>query len=472
MKTIIAVFLLLSLCLSVGCSSNTAVGDGTTDADTTVADTTVSDETTDVVTDLPENKFEMREDQVYAADLIKDADTVSVAFIGGSLTECGINTNSMFPGWPNTSRKWVNDVLNYFVTGNVNGSKQIRNVNAVNLALGGTGSDYGSARFLQHLGDFAPDILFFEFSCNDHYWGADNASLYLEYIIRRCLEFDKIPVIVVLHAPVPWEESSDGFALYQAGVAEKNKVAEHYGIKTIDIYDYMKRQHAASGSELSLLDYIGAMGYYFMKDGEYDVHPSNEGYAMFSGAFFETLEADYDGTMAKIKFADVYNTDKKEFVDSRMNYKKLTDESISYEGDWKYYTKESPFITDDYDIDFDEYALESRLAFPDGMYQVVNCPGASFTVTTSASAISLTYLSSIKGLNSTVYLVNSDGSNGEVIGTLNQYSKYDTVNYMSKWFEIPDNGEEQHTVRIVIDDPTEERYVFKMGHIIERFDKK
>ena len=110
MKNIISVLLLLSVFLCAGCAGNTQGGGDTSGSYTTapVTDTPV--------TDIPEEKFEMREDQVYAADLIAESDSLTIAFMGGSLTNGDITYHKLMPNWPICGNAWVNDIISYFVT--------------------------------------------------------------------------------------------------------------------------------------------------------------------------------------------------------------------------------------------------------------------------------------------------------------------------------------------------------------------
>lgn len=480
-------FLALIFCLTfvflAGCNSGDPTGDWVTTANT---EETPVDDTPE--TDVPTDKLVMREDQVYAADLIDEADTISLAFIGGSLTAAGIEYNAIIPDWPLCGNRWVNNIITYFVT-DENGYKiKDKSVKAINVGLPGTTSDYGAVRFMNDIievENFAPDIIFLEFSGNDRNWGANGASLYYEYIIRRCLELDKIPIIVIIHAPIPITEADAGFERYMAGIAEKDALAAHYGIKTVNVYDYLVRQYENSGSTLSFSDYIGqgegAMGYYYEAEsasGErYDVHPGGTGYVLFSDAFFEALEADREGTFAKIKFADVYNKDQAAFVDSKIIYTAVEDERISYEGEWTVYKGDNVFETDDQNINMSSGLYQTGeeyydfRSFPDGIVQTLNSPGASFSFTTSASAVAFPYISALGGSAATAYLVNEDGSNGEVLGSVTCQSIYDEMNYLTYWVNLPDDGKE-HTVRFVVDEPTETNYVFRFGYLVERFDKK
>lgn len=488
MKKIFALLFALTFAFLTACGDGGAVSSSDITSDNT-ADTTVSDITEAPETDAPEGKFEMREDQVYAADLIDETETVSLVFIGGSLTSAGIDKNPIFEGWPLCGKKWINDIITSFVTDEKGYKIKDKNAKAINIGVSGTTSDYAAVRFMEQVAnveDFEPDIIFLEFSCNDSGWGANNASLYYEYIIRRCLEFDKIPIIVIIHAPVPVVEGDAEYDRYMAGIAEKDALAAYYGIKTVNVYDYLLRQYESENSPLSFSDYIGhgegAKGYFYKVEDQsgvskYDVHPTNSGYALYSAAYFEALESDREGTFAKIRFADVYNKDNAAFVDSIITYTTVEDDRISYDGEWTVYKGENIFESDDENIDMPSGYYQKGeeyyefYAFPDGIAQTLNSPGASFSFTTSASAVAFPYVSALGGSAATAYLVNEDGSNGEVLGTVTCHSIYDEMNYLTGWVNLPDDGKE-HTVRFVVDDPTETNYVFRFGYLVERFDKK
>ena len=78
---------------------------------------------------------------------------LTVAYIGGSLTEGEVDYEGTSLSNPNL--KWAN-----ILTGFLSGLFPFRPIKAVNAGLGGTGSQYGAARFSRNiLILFFPDIL-------------------------------------------------------------------------------------------------------------------------------------------------------------------------------------------------------------------------------------------------------------------------------------------------------------------------
>ncbi|MBQ2826142.1 MAG: SGNH/GDSL hydrolase family protein [Clostridia bacterium] len=465
MKNIISVLLLLSVFLCAGCAGNTQGGGDTSGSDTTAP---VTD---NPVTDIPEEKFEMREDQVYAADLIAESDSLTIAFMGGSLTNGDITYHKLMPNWPICGNAWVNDIISYFVTDG-KGGKQVKKVSAINAGQPGTNSDYAAARFIDQVASAEPDILFLEYTANDSGWREDVASLYYEYIIRQCLTLDKIPVIMIVHAVIPTEEGLAAYDSYMRSIAAKDAIAEHYGIKTINAYDYLKNEYAANDMGLSFYDWMGVKGtgyYNEVYPGYYDVHPNSSGYMVTARAVREALESDYEGCMSRPKFRDVYNKDNKDIAESDMVLVPHSDERIVYEGEWTEYNSENLFVSSDPHIAVGDHHMKYPY-FEDGITQVVNPVGASFTFKTSAASVAVAYMSSTYNSDLTFYLVNEDGSNGKELGKISTY--FDSsgmgmgMSRITHFLNVADDGEE-HTVRVVVEDTNETHNIFRFGYIAE-----
>lgn len=474
MKKIISIFLLAALFIMSGCSGSVSDSSGDVSSDTTAFDTTASD-TTQTVTDVPDEKFEMREDQVYAADILDTTEVISIAFMGGSLTNGGIAYNKYIPNWPSSDNAWVNETISYFVTGG-QGGKQVRQVKAWNAALPGTQSSYAAARFMKQVAANEPDIIFLEYSANDSGWDPKIASVYYEQIIRMCLSLDKIPVIIFVHAPMPITETSSTYEKYIQGIAAKDALAEHYGIKTINAYEYLKELYAADNKGLSFLDWLGAKGtgfYNEVYEGNYDVHPNRSGYSVYSGAVKAALDSDFDGYMSRPKFVDIYNKGYENIILSSYNLIPQNDERIEYEGEWTEYTLENMFITDDRNIGIGDHQYKYPY-FVEGIRQTIDPVSSSFTFKTKASYIAIAYMSATYGSNVTFYLVNEDGSNGEMLGTIQTEQNVEAMgmgmDFSSGEVRLPAGGGE-YTVRGVVEEKNDLHKIFRFGYIIECFEK-
>lgn len=468
MKKILTALLAASLLLSLGCAGNEAETPNT-------PDTTVSADTTEApVTDVPEVKFEMREDQVYAADLLETADTLSLAFIGGSITSGTVTYPEKLPWWPTCGNQWTNSVISYFVTK----YRNVKTIKAENIALPGTNSQYGATRLSEQLKDFNPDILFIEYSMNDMGLNEQEMSLFCEHMIRQCMSLDKIPSIVFVHTVNPHEETSSSYPSWLANVATKDALAEHYGLMTLNVYDTIRAEYDASGTELTFWEFIGPNGAGYFPYGEgttiHDVHPTGAGQNKISETVITGYETDPEGFFNRPKFVEEpYTKDSAEYLNTYFTMTPCTDESITFEGDWTHYTQDNQFTTDDANIAFFPHSYDSHYKFPccaEGIMQTV-AADSSFTFTTSAKSIAVvTVTSQYASSKATVYPVNEDGSLGEAIDNIVDRGGSTGMNQLSSFANLINDGKE-HTYKIVVDDPTETNYVFRLGYIIEQFDK-
>lgn len=382
----------------------------------------------------------------YAAEQetpIKEADdnTYTVAFIGGSLTEGGAS-------WIATTKKMLEEKMP---------GKEIVTINA---GKGGTRSDYGAIRFMEDVGNYAPDMVFIEFAVNDCGSTEENHKMYMESMVRQCKKLAKEPVIIFLNAPHPVEKDSETYKKCEASVMYKTQVANHYGIKTIDVYDYMQRDYAKIKDEKgykTFTDYLATM---YSKSGSgFDVHG---GYVKYGEAIVEAFTNDYEGCMAKPKDASVYCTAQKKLVEATYNHIYVDSGRMNYSGAWETYTADNQFTTSDSKATISAKHYKYPF-FPAGIKQVMN-DTAAFGFMTKAEAFCLNYPASSAGSAVTVYI------DGKESGTISCYSQYHAVNYTSKWISLPNDGKE-HKVIMVVDRPSVDNYVFRFGSVIERNSK-
>lgn len=111
----------------------------------------------------------------------QDGENVTLAYIGGSITEGG-RTDTCYVS---RSAKYFADT---FGTGN--------NVSFINAGLSGTSSVVGLMRAQKDILDASPDIIFIEFSVNDH-----PEMIYkkgYESLVKRCLSEPDAPAVVLI----------------------------------------------------------------------------------------------------------------------------------------------------------------------------------------------------------------------------------------------------------------------------------
>jgi hypothetical protein len=379
---------------------------------------------------------------------------LTVAFIGGSLTEGEVDYEgtSLRDG----RFKWANLVIKFF-----EGLFPLRAVKAVNAGLGGTESDYGSVRFQRDVLSHKPDIVFIEFSCNDRpiseaeCEGASKIKkqVYLESMIRQCMEAEKIPVIVYMHVPMPLEGNMLRF--YRQGCVIKDEVLDYYGIKAVDAMAEFMREYDPSQT---LRDHY-LKHYPLTQNGSFDVHPRASGYKFFATAMINALIKNADTLLRPFKMREEpYCKSEKKTLALRYNYLPASSERISYKGNWKLYTAKDPYVCDDPEtlIRADKYVRAHQ--FPDGVMQSFMPKSASFTFETDAVGIYMPHVSAKAGCKARVLC------NGEPIGTFTCRSPWHGMNYLEKPVWLPMG---KKTVTVEVEDGTEEARVFRFGYIVE-----
>lgn len=361
----------------------------------------------------------------------------TVAFIGGSLTEGG-------ESWIEETKKLLEEKMP---------DKEIFTINA---GKGGTGSDFGAARFYDDIGKYSPDMVFVEFTVNDYGATEMGHKMYTESIVRQCAKLPKVPSVIILHAPRPMENNSESYRIHYEGITYKNQVAKHYGLKSIDVYDYMQRDYDAVKEVKNYKkfdDYIAKL--YPKSDGGYDVHG---GYEKYAEAIREAFSKDYDACLAKPKNVGILCSTQKKIVEATYNQIPATSSKIKYDGPWGKYTSANKYYTSDSNA----IIADKHYYYPffiDGIMQIIDEVG-SIEFKTSAEAFCLNYPSSSAGSAVDIFI------DGSYAGSTSCNSQYHGVNYIGRWVSLPNDGKE-HTV-LMSTDPTTSNYVFRFGSIIER----
>jgi len=373
-----------------------------------------------------------------------DENTYTVAFIGGSLTEGG--------------HSWIMSTVNLLQE-----HMPDKKVQFLNAGKGGTASNYGAARFMHDVGDFNPDMVIIEFAVNDHLNGLGEAGsrIYMESMVRMCMNLKKTPSIIFLYAPIPVEKTDSAYTSWENVVMSKEKIAKHYGLKSINIYEYMQNDYNATKTDSeykTFTDYLSTM--YNKNAAGFDVHG---GYSKYSEAIVKAFTDDYDGCFTKPnKDKSIYCQSNKSLVNARYETIDVNSPRMKYSGIWSTYTKENPFKDSSNVISINpKHYLYPY--FTNGIKQSLKEPSA-FGFMTSASAFCLNYVSASVGSKVKVYVDMVEK------GTLTCYSSIHGMNYTGTWFDLPNDGKE-HKVIMVVEDATDSNYVFRFGSVIERYER-
>ncbi len=370
----------------------------------------------------------------------KGENDYTVAFIGGSLTAGG----SL---WINATRDYLQEKM------------PDKNVVTINAGKGGTTSDFGAARFSEDVAQYNPDLVFIEFAVNDR--GAlknDNAKIYMESMIYQCKQLENEPVVIFLYAPSPVDKDSSEYEQWEAGVEIKEGLAKHYGIKSINVYDYMYNEYEATKEQEGYETFDNYLETLYQRSGSgFNVHG---GYPKYAEAIVKELKEDYEGCMSPMKNTSVFCTSAKNIVEARYNQVTVNDTAMHYAGPWKKYNAQNKFETTDSLITIGNGHYTYPF-FTDGVAQIQNAKGA-FGIETKAEAISLNFIAATAGSGATVYI------DGKKSGTVTCQSPYHGVNYNTEWIKMPNDGK-THSIIFIVDDPTGSNYVFRFGSIMERF---
>ena len=160
------------------------------------------------------NNFRMQN----AIKKAKNGEDVTIAYIGGSITE-GANATTMDKSWANLSYEYFKKTF-----GKGDGS----NVHYVNAGMSGTPSTLGMIRYDRDIVGYAasaPDIVFIEFAVND---GDDTTKGdAFESLVRNILNSENQPAVVLM------------FSVFQSGrwnlQDRLQPVGEHYELPMISI---------------------------------------------------------------------------------------------------------------------------------------------------------------------------------------------------------------------------------------------
>ncbi len=367
----------------------------------------------------------------------KGASDFVIGYIGGSLTE--------------DNNIWIPQVTEFY-------QKKMpkKNVIAVEAGIGGTGSAFGALRFRKDILAHEPDLIFIEFPVNDRHAESIEKVYGMESMIRQCLELDKVPNIIILFTPMPAEKDTEPYKLWNTAVKYHTKIANHYGLKTINIYDYMYAQFEA-GSKKRFNDYLDLYYQKYADSDEYNVHA---GYSLYAEAILEALEKDFDKYNIAPKKKSTYVVDTED-TRARFKWTYATSERFQYDAKWKLY-KSDPGLSNGQEIPGKFF---NEGFFPEGIYQTTeNNSSVMFKSTPGADAFCLSYVSSLKGCNATVTI---DGKKYEK--KLGTNVVYGNVNYTTNWIELPYDGK-SHTIKITVDEiDGTDHTVFRFGALIERY---
>jgi lysophospholipase L1-like esterase len=194
---------------------------------------------------------------------------VNIAYLGGSITQA--------PGW---RLQTLESLKKEFP------NAQLKEINA---GIGGTGSDLGVFRLQVDVLEQKPDLLFVEFAVNDSGRKAEDIVKSMEGIVRQAWKANPKLDICFVYTYVEGFEKDIQEGLPPPSIAAMERVAEHYGIPSIDmslrIFSMMKEGRLVVKAPSGLKTEDGKM--VFSRDG---VHPLPEtGHLIYTDVIMDGL---------------------------------------------------------------------------------------------------------------------------------------------------------------------------------------
>lgn len=161
-------------------------------------------------------------EQTYGIDnLNNESGDLVIAYLGGSITEGAGATGS---------NRYATQLTNrYFKT-----KYPSKNVIEVNAGVGGTPSDLGLFRMAKDVSSKNPDVVFVEFAVNDTGRDEKTVKQNMEGIVRQLSRLPKQPVVIFLYT------AKADFAAVDKTIAYHQKIADYYGIASINLNSYVK----------------------------------------------------------------------------------------------------------------------------------------------------------------------------------------------------------------------------------------
>ena len=228
----------------------------------------------------------------------------------------------------------------------------------------------------------------------------------------------------------------------------KEKIAKYYGIKSVNISEFMLWDIEQQGIDKAkyINEYYKATG-----GSSWDVHG---GYVKYGEALVKAIEEDYESFLMLPKNIEAYHEENK--TDVYYSVIPAVSDKITYTGNW------TKCVAGEFkEFDDDSKITEEQFRYFNGALMQTLKGDTSFEFKTDAEAVKLQYISSKAGNNAKVYVDEVEA------GVASTFSVNGGMNYDTPWVCLPDDGKE-HTVKYVIDNPSSENYVYTFGSIIER----
>ena len=322
-------------------------------------------------------------EQTYGIDnLNNESGDLVIAYLGGSITEGAGATGS---------NRYATQLTNrYFKT-----KYPSKNVIEVNAGVGGTPSDLGLFRMAKDVSSKNPDVVFVEFAVNDTGRDEKTVKQNMEGIVRQLSRLPKQPVVIFLYT------AKADFAAVDKTIAYHQKIADYYGIASINLNSYVKGlvddktiiwwDKDVNGEKNKDLWYSG--------DG---THPNDKGYTLYTDYIMEQFDKDFGQYFKKLTTRELPISGYEYGAPRAVSH---NDTNASYTGSWT----------------VNNSRLTSR--FQDGVHETTEA-GATVTYTFTGRSIGLYAVRGDEG--TTASYVIDEGTPNAKTGTINNYYKHGT----------------------------------------------
>ncbi len=196
---------------------------------------------------------------------IKNQKRMSVAYLGGSITE---GTGASLPAfrWSSLLHKWFQQTYP-----NIEWEEH-------NAGIGGTTSEFGTFRLDSDVLIHKPDVVFVEFAVNDNHTGEEKCLNAMESIVRRIRKtLPDTEIIFIITAAMNMYEEDYSKGTIPDSVQIHQKIADWYQIPIIHVGQAMLKEMHDKNAETSV----------YLTDG---THPNDCGYSLYYQVIREYLE--------------------------------------------------------------------------------------------------------------------------------------------------------------------------------------
>ena len=353
-------------------------------------------------------EFKERNGLVNTINKLKNGEKVTVAFMGGSISEQD--------GWRGKALEWLK------------AQYPEAEIEELNLTIGGTGADLAVCRAESELIPYKPDLVFFEYAVNG------GTSQNAEGLVRKLWKDNPTADICFVHTL-----RTDYVRNYKNNIPSEYEyayeiVADYYGIPSVsfgyqiaDFYEQGKLTLSASAPEEGKI--------LFTKD---TTHPTMEGSILYAGAVARAI-ATMDKHTVKSEF--VHEVKEALFKDNWENAKALSYTEAQFDGNWQEFSFDGTSYGEDfpYQSGFSEFYVS---LFPN--FKGTKTPGSSFTVKFTGTSLGLFHFG---GPFSCFLNVSVDGKEPYRISTHTGYNDHMRYQYVF----IPDVPYGEHTVTFTLD---------------------